>query len=72
MLPLVVIHLPSGPVMQQQEQPLYHCLPEDLQATLNVGMLLCYGCYILLCEVQSFANEYSICIKLLFLFGCFG
>ena len=39
MLPLVVLHLPSGPVIQQQ--PLYHCLPEDLQAILNVGMLFC-------------------------------
>ena len=38
MLPLLLVHLPSSPVVQQGS--LYHCLPEDLQAVLNVGMII--------------------------------
>lgn len=37
MHPLLLVHLPSSPVVQQG--PLYHCLPEDLRAVLNVGMV---------------------------------
>lgn len=37
MAPLVLIHLPSAPVRQQGA--LYHCLPEELQAVLNVSMV---------------------------------
>lgn len=38
MLPLVLMHLPSSAVVQQQS--LYHCLPADLQSVLNVGMII--------------------------------
>ena len=34
----MLIHLPNSSVIQQQG-PLYHCLPDDLQAVLNVGMI---------------------------------
>ena len=38
MEPLVAIHLPSVPVLLRES--LYQCLPERLQAVLNVGMVL--------------------------------
>ena len=38
MEPLVVMHLPSGLVLQRES--FYQCLPEHLQAVLNVGMVM--------------------------------
>ncbi|XP_065908356.1 uncharacterized protein [Dysidea avara] len=35
-LPLLLVHLPSGPVIQKGS--LYHCLPVELQAVLNQNM----------------------------------
>jgi len=46
MEPLVVMHLPSGPVLLRES--LYQCLPEHLQAVLNVGMVMSLDLIILI------------------------
>ena len=65
-LPLLLVHLPSGPVIQKGS--LYHCLPVELQAVLNQNVsereLLCVSVCecVCLCIVVCETSQYIVVI----------